>query len=1020
MADPVVLDASQRAVLGLEPGRSALVLGAPGTGKTTTLIEFVASRVAAGIPADRVLALSATRPGATRLRDRLALRLGVTAQGPRSRTATSLAFQLVAQQAIAVGAPKPRLLTGAEQDAILAAILDGRDDDADAAWPAHLGPEVRRLPGFRAELRELMDRMVDLRLGVAEVAALGRAHGEPAWVAAAAVIAEHVDVASAMRPEFRTAAELLVESAGLVVSRAVDPGLDVIAVDDAQEVTRGAATLLRALAATGVAVVVFGDPDVATATFRGGEPEFLGDFERRIGMPAPRFVLGVAHRHGPALRDLAARVTAGIGTARGGMQRAAVAGRADADDSVAVVSAPSTSAQYAAVAWELRRQHLVAGVGWGDMAVVVRSGAQASAITRALAASEIPVRTQVAARALRDDYAAHQLLVAVRAALDPRRLDAEVARELLSGPLGGLDRVQLRRLRIALRQEEIKSGGSRSSDDLLVDALSGPGRLATIDNALVGRARRLADELERVRSLAGAGATIEELLWSVWDSSGLADVWGRDSRAGGILAEEADRNLDGVVALFTAAKRFVERDEHRPVADFFAEVLDSAVPEDTLARQGLAEAVYVTTPAGVVGAEFEVVVVAMVHDGVWPNIRLRGSLLGAQRLVETVTGVSEAAIDERKLVIDDEARMFALAVSRARKRVVVAATASEDEQPSAFHRFARGAELAVPDFALTLRGLTGDLRRRLTSQSTSAAAKADAAAALALLARQGAQGASPDEWYGLAEPTSTAPLARPGEQVRVSPSKIESVEESPLHWFIDQMSATSGGPEAAIGTIVHKVFEEIAREDSPDISAERIVADVDTRWSELVFESSWLGERAHRRAERIAAGLHAFLADETSAGLTPIEAEGRFTLDLGPAVLSGSIDRVERTPDGAVIVVDLKTSASARAAPASGAIGEHAQLSAYQLALGEGAFGDGIGPSAGAKLVFVALDGKARPYREAAQPPLDDEAIARFRERVLNAAELMGRATFVGKVFDERHYKSGYSSRIHFIAAVSA
>ncbi len=53
--EEVVLDASQQAVLALQFGESAVVVGAPGSGKTTTLVELVADRVAGGMPAGDLL-----------------------------------------------------------------------------------------------------------------------------------------------------------------------------------------------------------------------------------------------------------------------------------------------------------------------------------------------------------------------------------------------------------------------------------------------------------------------------------------------------------------------------------------------------------------------------------------------------------------------------------------------------------------------------------------------------------------------------------------------------------------------------------------------------------------------------------------------------------------------------------------------------------------------------------------------------------------------------------------------------
>ena len=84
------------------------------------------------------------------------------------------------------------------------------------------------------------------------------------------------------------------------------------------------------------------------------------------------------------------------------------------------------------------------------------------------------------------------------------------------------------------------------------------------------------------------------------------------------------------MALFTSAKRYVERYPDRPAAEFIAELLDADVPEDTLAPQAQADAVLVCTPSALIGTEFDVVAVAAVQENLWPNLRPRGSLLHAQ------------------------------------------------------------------------------------------------------------------------------------------------------------------------------------------------------------------------------------------------------------------------------------------------------------------------------------------------------------------------------------------------------
>src|SRR3954470_21612392 len=154
----VVLDAGQQAVVDLPDAASAAVLGAPGSGKTTTIVELVADRIdRRGWSPDSVLVLASSRAAATRLRDRLALRVGAPTNGPLARTVSSFAFELVGAPARAAGVAAPRLVTAAEQDADIGAILDGHPEGGRGpAWPEPLEPSVRRLRGFRTELRELM------------------------------------------------------------------------------------------------------------------------------------------------------------------------------------------------------------------------------------------------------------------------------------------------------------------------------------------------------------------------------------------------------------------------------------------------------------------------------------------------------------------------------------------------------------------------------------------------------------------------------------------------------------------------------------------------------------------------------------------------------------------------------------------------------------------------------------------------------------------------------------------------
>src|SRR5690606_37569000 len=151
--------------------------------------------------------------------------------------------------------------------------------------------------------------------------------------------------------------------------------------------------------------------------------------------------------------------------------------------------------EWASVARQLRERHVLDGVPWNELAVIVRSGANVPAVTRALALAEVPTRSSSGGRALRDDGAARALLAVVEAGIGRVDLTAAIATDLLLGPFGGLDRIGLRRLRLALRTEELAGGGARTADELLVEALADPDRFATIEHRAASTATRLATTL---------------------------------------------------------------------------------------------------------------------------------------------------------------------------------------------------------------------------------------------------------------------------------------------------------------------------------------------------------------------------------------------------------------------------------------------------------------------------------------------------------------------------------------------
>ena len=1014
------LDASQAAVVELGDGASAAVLGAPGSGKTTTLVELVADRVIdRGWGPDAVLALTTSRAAATRLRDALALRLGIPTTGPMAKSVNSFAFELAGAAANAAGAPAPRLVTGSDQDADIAAILEGHIEDGNGpAWPANLGAEVRRTRRFRSELRELITRATEFGVSPQQLRARGVALSRPEWAAAADFLEEYGRVVAASRESQLDQAELAQFAARAIDNHTAGTRVDalrLVVVDDFQEATEAGFSLLRALARRGIAVIAFGDPDVAVSSFRGAEPDVLPRLADVLRIPdATVHVLRHAHRQGAELRSFTSLITERIGTAAAGSQRAALSSR-DSAGSIARVEARTPAREWAAVARELRERHLVHGVPWGSLAVVVRSGRQVEAARRALANAEVPVVASTAGLALRDHPTARALLTVVEVGTGRQELTPEVAVELLLGPFGGLDRLGVRKLRLALRAEELGGGGIRGSDELLVDALSSPGRLVTIDHRVGRLADRLATTLGLIRDSDGS---IEDLFWIVWSRSGLARAWHDEALDSGPSADDAGRRLDGVMALFSSAARFSERKPFADPAGFLAEVLDADVPEDTLAPHSTDDAVTVATPAAIVGLEFDTVIVAGLQEGVWPNLRLRGTLLAPQLLVRDVLGIESATLDERRLVRDDELRMFALAVSRARERLVLAAVSNDDEAPSPLFLLAEPRSVALETTGrppMSLRGMVGYLRRTLLDENAPAGERDAAASTLAVLAAERVPGADPHDWHGLADISTTVPLYE-GSLVPVRPSSIDKVEKSALDWFLESVARSDPGMAANVGTLLHSALELAT---SPDV--DELWATIESRWSELAFESEWLEERQRRQLWRFSLALSEYLEDFASSGSSAVAKEGRFSLTIGEAEVRGSIDRVEVSREGAVAIVDLKTGSPIRKQD----VAEHPQLAVYQLAYADGALEEyllqvGDHRAGGATLLFVKKGSGGKRYSLAHQPAFDDEQLEAFRDRVRVAATIVAQSTFHGIAEVVGPFESHALLRLHRVGAVSS
>ena len=1095
--DPPPLDAPQRSVVDHQGG-PLLVLAGPGTGKTTTLVESVAARIARGGDPERILVLTFSRKAAVELRDRMALRIGA-ARAPQATTFHSFCYALVrAHQDNDLFVEPLRLLSGPEQDVTVRELLAGQADLerlglAHVRWPDELRACLTTR-GFADEVRAVLARSRELGLGPGALDAFARRIGRPDWRAAATFLAEYLDVLDLQGvldyAELVHRAVLLArrpEAAERLAAR-----YDAVFVDEYQDTDAAQVRLLHALAGGGRTLVAFGDPDQSIYAFRGADVggilEFPGAFPRADGRPAPVEVLRTSRRSGAALLGATRLLTQRMPLTRLPAEKV----RAHRDlapvrdgGRVEVYTYPTPGTELDNIADILRRAHLEDGVPWREMAVLVRAGSRTiPTVRRALTAAGVPLDIDGDDLPLRHEPAVAPLLTALRAVAEaeaartdapeesgaepasdgavPKEdgpeaalsqglvteepetaacwLDTETALTLLASPLAGMDAADLRRLGRALRDEERAAGNTLPppSDELLARALAEPERLVAHDPTYARGAQRLGALLRSARERLASGGTAEEALWGLWDGTPWPARLERSARRGGAAGRNADRDLDAVCALFATAARAEERTGGRGALNFLAEIEAEDIAADTLTRRAVRpDAVRLMTAHRSKGLEWRLVVVAGVQEGLWPDLRRRGSLLEADRIGRD--GLAEPLTPGALLA--EERRLFYVAATRARERLVVTAVkapADDGDQPSRFLT-----ELGVeprdvtgrPRRPLSVAALVAELRATTVDPRVSDTLREAAAHRLARLAALADQdgrplvpSAHPYRWWGMYEPTeSKVPLRNRDQPVVLSGSALDQLANTcALQWFLGREVKADAPATAAqgFGNVVHVLADEVASGHTPaDLAV--LMERLDSVWNALAFDAPW---KSAQEKENARVALERFLkwhVDTSGArtGRTPVASEHGFdvTLEAGDyeVRIRGSMDRVEADGEGRAYVVDFKTG---KQAPTAREVARHPQLAVYQLAVREGAVDeafDGVRPEpGGAELVQLRQGAARRDGGETlpkvqAQDPIEGAAGEWVGELLANAA---------GKVLDERFTPSAgqHCSHCAFQASCSA
>jgi ATP-dependent exoDNAse (exonuclease V) beta subunit len=629
------------------------------------------------------------------------------------------------------------------------------------------------------------------------------------------------------------------------------------------------------------------------------------------------------------------------------------------------------------------------------MAVILRTpGVTASALRRAFSQVGIPVASEL--QALAGNPAIFPFLLLARVAINSQPLNLDTAERLLLSEFGGADSISLRRIRRALITAR-PEGDERSGAQLLIDAID-DGDLNIEGAESVLRVHKL---LKSARAVArNKKATADELLWAIWDNAVTSDgqklssAWQNQSLRFGLRAAAADRDLDAVMQLFDSAARFSERFPLSGPAAFINEISTEDIAGDVITAKGVRpDFVEILTVHSAKGRQWDLVAIAGLQEGTWPNLKQRSTLLGAERLVERDRN-PDIPRDQLDVIaanglMQDEQRLFHVGLTRASQTLLITAVQREDEEPSQFFEaievMLREDEEESRDVTevprpITVPALVAELRAQLQGENAQTAAQL-----LKSMSNNGIVLAHPDSWIGAVALSTDLPVIDSDKEVIVSPSGAESFIECGVKWFLQNNGGTDGDSTAQIlGSAIHAFAAKMV--EQPGTSKSELIASLESSWKLIDPNSGWVSAS---NLETAVTMLEKFVEYHKQ---TPREVKGaeiRFDIKLGRARIIGTVDRLEVEADGSLFIIDFKTGNTAITKEEAK---KNLQLASYQLGIAEGGFSDGV-TSAGAELVYLGTDSAGAAIRE--QRSINIEEV---KEKIESIGEGMAAATFFATV----------------------
>ncbi|UCH63829.1 MAG: ATP-dependent helicase [Fidelibacterota bacterium] len=969
------------------PPAPLMILAGAGTGKTTTLIRRIIHLIKhEGIPPEQILALTFSEKAAAELRGRIDAVTG------RESTLTATTFHAFCYQVVREFRPEfrsRRLMTDGDILFLLREHYHELDNLQSTAFRREPVVAVKAFKVFFDRLRDNLiqpEQFPDLLAQTGKQLA-GETPDE--WEETWHQIEDHCAVFP-LYQQWKAAEELvdygdmIYQCWHLLESRpdmlhTLQKRYQTIVVDEFQDNNYALNMVVGRLVEKHHSITVVGDDDQCIYSFRGASAYNIRDFRQRYReVPGyAEMVLDKNHRSTQPILDLANEV---IRHNTGRQSKNLQAGHPYRAAPLPELVVGSSAAQAVHLAQVIANMVADRDVPPSDIAVMARTHRQAGEVVAALADNDVPSQYLGNVRFYQ--------IPAIRTALAWCAVAADTPGapmglyRLLGEGLGQLVTPLLKDLNRLLNGEKSEKIATLSSlPKTTLDAVV----------SLAGQISALREE----NSESDAG----RMMWRILVVSGLY----RRHIRGGFLEDRVA--LDNLTLLLETARDFTSRHRDRSLARFVqymeimheASALEARVPE-----LNTTDAVQVMTVHAAKGKEFPVVFIPFLQSARFPINYRRPKVVDAPP-PDWHRWQPEPVLDERAAHLEEERRLFYVAITRAERRLAVLTTPKRrspfvSNLPAELINERALVETEDQQEQDTTDELRTELKQRLSRElARGAYDQAHQLVDAIRLVEEYEAGLSPDfNTHPLGDELrrrllpdaaeSATPAPRPSA-LTLSASAIGSYETCPLQYRfarVDNIPGRETIPQLTFGRIIHSVLESFHHPDR-DEPRPKITDLLEQNWESEGFTYHQEEAQYKEDARKLLAAYQEHLAGKEPPVLA---VEHRFTFDLDDVTITGRIDRIDLDEHGRIALIDYKTSQrkltekEARHEP---------QMALYTMYIlqADALNGREIAPG-GMDLTYYFL----RADEPEVTVSFNEEELAEFRQRVAQAAEGIRRRDF--------------------------